>query len=113
MIIAVKKDKLLLFYVIANVVLVALMIMHTVAFIDNLKNDSYEEEKSKFANSVSVINHQTTFYLDNSKRIVRDWPQLVRLNDWTDSEIVENLSKQKVSIFTVLRCSRTVTSMTS
>lgn len=44
MIIAVKKDKLLLFYVIANVVLVALMIMHTVAFIDNLKNDSYEEE---------------------------------------------------------------------
>ncbi|MBP3336739.1 MAG: hypothetical protein J6L61_11580 [Ruminiclostridium sp.] len=89
-----KKDKLLLFYVIANVVLVALMIMHTVAFIDNLKNDSYEEEKSKFANSVSVINHQATFYLDNSKRIVRDWAQLVRLNDWTDSEIVENLSKQ-------------------
>lgn len=70
------------------------MIMHTVAFIDNLKNDSYEEEKSKFANSVNVINHQATFYLDNSKRIVRDWAQLVRLNDWTDSEIIENLSKQ-------------------
>ena len=89
-----KKDKRLLYYVIANVVLVSLMVMHTIAFIDNLRNRSYEEEKSKFANSVNVINHQATFYLDNSKRIVRDWAQLARLNDWTDSELVENLSKQ-------------------
>ena len=91
---AMKKDKRLLFYVIANAVLVALMIMHTVAFIDNLRNNSYEEEKSKFANSVNVINHQATFYLDNSKRIVRDLAQLITFSDWTDSEIIENLSKQ-------------------
>ncbi len=89
-----KKDKRVLCYIIANVILAALMIMHTVAFINNLRNSSYEEEKAKFANSVNVIKHQAEFYLDNSKRIVSDWTRLVRLSDWTDDEILENLSKQ-------------------
>lgn len=89
-----KKDKRLLYYIIANVVLVSLMVMHTIAFIDSLRNNSYEEEKSKFANSVNVIKHQATYYLDNSKRIVSDWTKLVRLNDWTADEIITNLGNQ-------------------
>ena len=89
-----KKDKRLIFYFITDIILVSMMVAHTLAFINNLRNNSYEEEKAKFANSVNVIKHQATYYLDNSKRIVSDWTKLVRFNDWTADEIISNLGNQ-------------------
>ena len=89
-----KKDKRLLYYIIANIVLVSMMIAHTLVYIDALRNNSYNEEKTKFGNSVNVVNHQATFYLENSKRIVSDWTKLVKLNDWTADEIISNLGNQ-------------------
>lgn len=89
-----KKDKRLLYYIVANILLVSMMVSHTVVYINALRNKSYNEEKTKFVNSVNVINHQATFYLDNSKRIVSDWTKLVRLNDWTADEVIENIGKQ-------------------
>ena len=86
-----KKDKRLLYYIIANIILISMMIAHTLVYIDALRNNSYNEEKTKFRNSVNVVNHQATIYLENSKRIVNDWTKLVRLNDWTADEIIANL----------------------
>ena len=89
-----KKDKRLLYYIVANILLVSMMVSHTVVYINALRNKSYNEEKTKFVNSVNVINPQATFYLDNSKRIVRDWTKLVSLHDWTADEVIENIGKQ-------------------
>lgn len=88
-----KKNQKLLIYIIVNVVLVAMMVFHTVAFITALRTQSLESEKQKFENSVDVINHQVAFYVDNSSRAVKEWSALCSQNGWTINEAAENLGK--------------------
>lgn len=87
------QSKKLLLYILTNIILVALMIAHTVTFITHLRNSSLSDEKLKFENSVDVINHQVAFYMDNSKRIVRDWVKIIEKNDWSIEEIAEKIGE--------------------
>ena len=88
-----KKNQKLLIYIVVNIVLVAMMIAHTAFFIYDLRTDSLESEQKKFENSVDVINHQVSFYIENSSRTVKEWANLCRQNEWTTEEIAENLGR--------------------
>ena len=81
----------LLIFIAANIVLVAMMIIHTVWFISQMRADSLNSEQQKFQNSVDVINHQVTFYMDSSKRTVREWGMMCSHFGWTFSETAENI----------------------
>ncbi len=88
-----KKNQKLVLYILVNVILVVMMVLHTVMFIDALRADSLENEQHKFENSVDVINHQVSFYIDNSSRAVKEWGILCRENDWAVEKAAENLGK--------------------
>lgn len=88
-----KKNQKLVLYILVNIILVGMMVMHTVMFIDNLRADSLESEQHKFENSVDVINHQVSFYIDNSSRAVKEWGILCKENDLSAEKAAENLGK--------------------
>ena len=88
-----KKNKKLVLYILVNVILVLLMVIHTVFFITELRSQSLKREQQKFENSVDVINHQVSFYVDNSSRAVKEWAALCEANDWTMNEASETLGK--------------------
>ena len=88
-----KRNEKLLIYIIVNVVLIAMMIAHTALFIFDLRTDSLESEQEKFENSVDVINHQVSFYVDNSSRTLKEWAVLCSENEWSVEETAENLGK--------------------
>lgn len=85
------KDKKLFLFILADVILVLMMVIHTVTYITALRKNSLEDEKKKFEQSVNVISHQVTFYMDNSRRIVKDWVHLIERRDWTFGEIAGEL----------------------
>ena len=85
-----KTNKKLLLYIIANIVLIGMMEAHTALFIYQLRSDTLSSEQHKFENSVDVINHQVTFYMDSSSRTVREWGMLCDGKDWTFEEITQN-----------------------
>lgn len=88
-----KKNHRLILYVSVNIVLVLMMVLHTIWFITALRTDSLESEQHKFEDSVDVISHQVSFYVDNSSREVREWAALCAENDWTITEVSENIGK--------------------
>ena len=86
-----SNHKKLLLYIAANVVLVSLMIAHTIMLINQMRTDSLNNEQQKYENSVDVINHQVTFYMDSSKRTVREWGMMCSHFSWTFSETANNI----------------------
>ena len=88
-----KKNRKLILYIAVNVVLVAMMIAHTIVFTNKLRSDSLESERHKFENTVDVIKHQVSFYIDSSSRSVREWEVLCSENNWTIDEATERLGR--------------------
>ena len=88
-----KVNKKLLLYIIANIVLIAMMAAHTALFITQLGADSLKSEQKKFENSVEVIKHQATFYMESSSRAVREWGMLCDGKDWSYYEVADNIGK--------------------